>query len=336
MVSSQKAAVIGGGSWGTALAIVLARKQTPVSLWVHDPELCQRIAATRENPTYLSGIVLPESIHPTHCMDEALAGAALVLTVMPSHTCRTVLGQMIELLQPQTMLLSATKGLEDQTLMRMSEVIADVLRPRFEPRIGVLSGPSFAREVAQGDPTAIVVASSDDDLAHAAQVAMSGPTFRVYTSTDVVGVELAASLKNVIAIAAGICTGLGLGSNSVAALISRGLAEMSRLACACGGQAETMAGLAGLGDLVLTCTGGLSRNRSVGEALGRGETLARILGSMKMVAEGVKTTAAALELARRHHVELPITEQMYRVLFEDRSPREAIRELMERSLKPEW
>lgn len=234
------------------------------------------------------------------------------------------------------LVLSATKGLEDQTLMRMSEVIADVLRPRFEPRIGVLSGPSFAREVGLGDPTAIVVASTDGALAHEAQVALSGPTFRVYTSTDVVGVELAAALKNVIAIAAGICTGLGLGSNSVAALIARGLAEMTRLTCACGGQSETLAGLAGLGDLVLTCTGGLSRNRSVGEALGRGEKLAQILGSMKMVAEGVKTTASAVELARRHQVELPITEQMYRVLFEDRSPREAIRELMERSLKSEW
>lgn len=335
MVASKKVAVIGGGSWGTALALVLARKQTPVSLWVHDPELCRSMAETRENVTYLPGIALPACIHPTHRMDEALQGAALVLTVMPSHTCRAVVGQMRDLLQPQTMLLSATKGLEDQTLMRMSEVIADALRPRFEPRIGVLSGPSFAREVALGDPTAIVVASADGALAHEAQVALSGPTFRVYTSTDVVGVELAASLKNVIAIAAGICTGLGLGSNSVAALIARGLAEMTRLACACAGQPETLAGLAGLGDLVLTCTGGLSRNRSVGEALGRGEKLAQILGSMKMVAEGVKTTAAAVELARRHRVELPITEQMHRVLFEDRPPREAIRELMERSLKPE-
>lgn len=336
MASSQKVAVIGGGSWGTALALVLARKQAPVSLWVHDPELCQRMVDLGENATYLPGIPLAPSIQLTHSLSAALEGAALVLTVMPSHTCRTVLGQMRDFLQPQTMLLSATKGLEDQTLMRMSEVIADVLRPRFAPRIGVLSGPSFAREVAVGDPTAIVVASTDEELAQAAQVALSGPTFRVYTSTDVVGVELAASLKNVIAIAAGICTGLGLGSNSVAALISRGLAEMTRLACACGGQPETLAGLAGLGDLVLTCTGGLSRNRSVGEALGRGEKLAQILGSMKMVAEGVKTTASAVELARRHHVELPITEQMHRVLFEDRSPREAIRELMERSLKPEW
>jgi len=331
----RKIAIIGGGSWGTALAIVLAAKQTPVSLWVHDPELCRRMTETRENATYLPGLALPANIAPTHRFDEALADAGLVLTVMPSHTCRSVLEQMRAHLSPQTMLLSATKGLEDQTLMRMSEVIADVLRPPFIPRIGVLSGPSFAREVAQGDPTALVVASSDAELAREAQLALSGPTFRVYTSTDVVGVELAASLKNVIAIASGICAGLGLGSNSVAALIARGLAEMTRLACACGGQRETLAGLAGLGDLVLTCTGGLSRNRSVGEALGRGEKLGQILGSMRMVAEGVKTTASALELARRHRVELPITEQMYRVLFEDRPPREAIRELMERSLKAE-
>jgi glycerol-3-phosphate dehydrogenase (NAD(P)+) len=328
-------AIIGAGSWGTALSVVLGRRELPIRLWVYETDICENIRKSRQNPVFLQGVDIPPSVEPTNNTAEALDGARIVLSVMPSHVCRPVMRQMLPHLRPDMLLVSATKGLEDETLMRMSEVIVDVLRPAFRPRLGALSGPTFAREVARGDPTALVIASEDRELAQAIQHAFSGPTFRLYSSEDVVGVELAASLKNVIAIAAGICDGLGLGSNSIAALIARGLAEMGRLVERCGGRRDTLAGLAGLGDLVLTCTGGLSRNRTVGQELGRGKKLSEILSSMRMVAEGVKTTSAAVALARRHHLEMPITEQMHRVLFEERSPQEAIRDLMERELKAE-
>jgi glycerol-3-phosphate dehydrogenase (NAD(P)+) len=269
---------------------------------------------------------------------QALSGAEIVVSVMPSHHCRALFEELHVHLTPEMLLVSATKGIENHTQMCMTAIIGDVVRDtmNFIPRLGALSGPSFALEVARGDPTAITIASEDADLARVVQREFSGPTFRVYTNKDVIGVELGGALKNVIAIAAGVSAGLGLGHNSTAALITRGLAEMTRLALACGGKAETMAGLAGLGDLVLTCTGGLSRNRSVGVELGRGRKLPEIIAGMHgMVAEGIFTTAAAVDLAHARGVEMPITEQMHAILRHNKSPREAIYDLMTRSGKSE-
>ncbi len=254
---------------------------------------------------------------------------------MPSHHARTVYARMLPFVDERMQFVTATKGLEHDTLLRMSEVLKESFAPKFHPRVAVLSGPTFAREVARGEPTAVVIASEDRNLATSIQRVFSGPTFRLYTNTDPVGVEIGAALKNIIAIGAGICQGMGLGNNSIAALITRGLAEISRLAVAMGGQPQTLAGLAGLGDLVLTCTGELSRNRSVGVELAEGRALPDILGSMTMVAEGVDTAPAAVDLACKYHVNMPITEQMDSILRGGRSPREAIRDLMERKLKDE-
>jgi len=331
----SKIAVIGAGSWGTALSLTLARLGHAVRLWAYEEEVAESIRRHRENTLFLPGFNLPDSITPATNLPEALEGAAFVLTVMPSHVCRTLHEQMLPFLNPEMVLVSATKGLETGSLMRMSEVIQGVLAPRFEPRLAVLSGPSFAREVARGDPTAVVVASRDQEAARLVQKEFSSATLRLYTSSDVTGVELGGAVKNVIAIAAGVIEGLGLGHNPKAALITRGLAEMTRLACACGARGETLAGLAGMGDLVLTCTGDLSRNRSVGFELGRGRKLPDILASTRAVAEGVNTAGATLDLARRRDVEMPITEQVQRILQDRISPRDAIRELMDRTLKGE-
>lgn len=332
-------AILGAGAWGTALSIVLGRKGSHrVRLWAHEKEIAETLLRQRVNEKFLPGCPLPETVDPTADWAEAIVGADIVISVMPSHHCRSVFEDMHVYLNPAMLLVSATKGLENDTNRRMTEVIVQVVRSMkgFTPRIGALSGPSFALEVARGDPTAITIASEDAELARVVQREFSDPSFRVYTNSDVIGLELGGALKNVIAIAAGICAGLGLGHNSVAALITRGLAEMTRLAVACGGKTETMAGLAGLGDLVLTCTGGLSRNRHVGVELGRGKALQEILDGMHgMVAEGVFTTTAALGLARQHKVELPITEQMHAILQQGKSPREAIHELMTRSGKSE-
>jgi glycerol-3-phosphate dehydrogenase (NAD(P)+) len=278
---------------------------------------------------------LPESIIPTTDLAEAIEGAQYVLTSIPSHVCRRLYEQMLPIVRPDMIFVSATKGIEIGSLMRMSEVIYSVMERRFIPRLTVLSGPSFAKEVARGDPTAIVIASADRAAAQAVQEEFSSNTLRLYASEDVVGVELGGAVKNVIAIAAGVIEGLGLGHNPQAALVTRGLAEMTRLACACGARSETLAGLAGMGDLVLTCTGDLSRNRRVGFELGRGLKLPDILKSMRMVAEGVKTTEATLALAERHKIEMPITRQVHRILQGLIAPRDAIRELMERSLRAE-
>jgi glycerol-3-phosphate dehydrogenase (NAD(P)+) len=328
-------AIVGGGSWGTALSIVLAPRFDTVRLWVYETDLAQRMVETRENDVFLPGFKLPASVQPTSRLDEALKQAEVVLTVMPSHHVRSIATRMLPCLHPGMLLVSATKGIETGSLMRVSEVLTEVIRPRFEPGIAVLSGPTFAREVAQGEPTAIAISSTNAELSRGIQAAFSGPTFRLYTNSDPVGVEVGAALKNVIAIAAGICQGLGFGSNAKAALITRGLAEITRLAVAMGGQPQTLSGLAGLGDLVLTCSGELSRNRTVGIALASGRTLDEILGSMNMVAEGVQTTHAAMDLARKFQVNLPITEQMEAILSGRKSPREALRELMDRSLKGE-
>jgi glycerol-3-phosphate dehydrogenase (NAD(P)+) len=332
-------AIIGAGAWGTALAIILGRTGVhQVRLWAHEQEVCDSIAHQRVNEKFLPGQHIPASVTPFHTLEQALDRAVIVVSVMPSQHCRRLFEQMRPLLRAETMIISATKGLEETSLLRMTEVITQVIKGNaMEPsRVGALSGPSFALEAARGDPTAITIASQDAELARIVQREFSNASFRIYTNEDTVGVELGGALKNTIAIAAGVSAGLGLGYNSVAALITRGLAEMTRLVVACGGKAETMAGLAGLGDLVLTCTGGLSRNRSVGFELGRGRKLSEILAGMHgAVAEGIFTTTAAVGLARVRGVEMPITEQMYAILHEGKSPREAIYELMTRTGKSE-
>jgi len=329
-------AVIGAGAWGTSLAIVLGRKGTHrVRLWAHEAEVVESISRRRINEKFLPGHSIPEAVAVSSDLERVVKGAEILVSVMPSQHCRALFERMRPLLPPEIRVISATKGLEEGSLLRMSEVIQLVLR-RESAAIGALSGPSFAQEVARGDPTAITIASQDANLLRTVQQEFSDPRFRVYTNSDVVGVELGGALKNIIAIAAGICDGLGLGHNSVAALITRGLAEMTRLVIACGGRADTMAGLAGLGDLVLTCTGGLSRNRSVGAELGRGKKLPDIISNMHgMVAEGVFTTTAAVGLAHARNVEMPITQQMYAILHDGKSPREAIEQLMSRSGKSE-
>ena len=331
----NRLAIIGGGSWGTALAIVLGPRFPSVRLWVYETDLALRMASTRLNDVYLPGHQLPANVGVTSDLAGALEGADVVLSVVPSHLVRSVYLQMRPWLKPSMVFVSATKGLENSTLLRMSEVIREAIGEAAGPRVAVISGPTFAREVARHEPTALVVASEDALLASSIQAAFSSSTFRLYTTPDVVGVEVGGSIKNVVALGAGVLDGLGLGHNAVAALITRGLAEMTRLAVALGGQPLTLAGLAGLGDLVLTCTGELSRNRSVGVALGQGRKLDEIVGGMRMVAEGIKTTTAAIELARRASVEMPITEQMFQMLYHGLPPREAIRRLMERSLRGE-
>lgn len=328
-------AIIGGGSWGTSLAVVLAPRFERVRLWVYEPDLAERMRAARENDVFLPGAKLPANVEVTSSLEEAARGAGIVLGVMPSHHARRVYGDLLPHLNEEMLFVSATKGLEKGTLLRMSQVMNDVIGNAFPPRIGVLSGPTFAKEIARGEPAAVVIASHDAGLARTVQESFSGPTLRLYSNSDPVGVELGAALKNVIAIAAGVCAGLGLGANTLAALITRGLAEITRLAVAAGGQPRTLAGLAGMGDLVLTCTGELSRNRTVGVLLGQGRRLDEILGGMRMVAEGVQTTYAAMELAGRMNVEMPITRQVLAILRDGRPPREALRELMERSLKEE-
>ncbi len=331
----SRIAIIGAGAWGTALSIVLGRqKRHSVRLWVHEEQVRENIVATRTNSLFLPDYRLPDSVVVTGSTAKALEGAEFVLSAVPSQYCRAVFEELSPHLRPAVPLVSATKGLEQITLLRMTEVIGAVTCGKC--RVGALSGPSFAAEVARGDPTALAIASRDPDLGAAVQREFSDGSFRIYRNDDVAGVELGGSLKNIIAIAAGVCHGLGLGHNSIAALITRGLAEMTRLVAACGGRSETMAGLAGLGDLVLTCTGELSRNRAVGVELGRGRQLPEIIAGMHgQVAEGVFTTNAAMQLARDKSVEMPITEQMHAILNAGKPPRQAIQELMAREFKSE-
>jgi glycerol-3-phosphate dehydrogenase (NAD(P)+) len=334
----SRIAIIGAGAWGTSLAITLARKQThEICLWAHEREVVESITSRRVNQQFLPGFELSDSIQATSDLAAVLRNAEIVISVMPSQHCRALFQQMAPSLRSETLIVSCTKGLEGSTLLRMTEVIADVLRQRhFTPRVGALSGPSFAKEVARGDPTAVTVASVDGELAHTVQHAFNSSRFRVYTNDDVTGVELGGALKNIIAIAAGVCDGLALGHNSIAALITRGLAEIARLVVACGGRLDTMAGLAGLGDLVLTCTGDLSRNRTVGVELGKGRKLPDIIQGMHgAVAEGVFTTKAAVGLARKNNVEMPITEQMFAILEQGKDPQQAIEELMTRAARSE-
>jgi glycerol-3-phosphate dehydrogenase (NAD(P)+) len=329
-----KISIIGAGSFGSALTVVAARCSNEVMLWAHEPQVVESINSTRCNPLYLPQLAFSENVRATSDLAEAAAFSDTFVMVVPSHHYRGVLKQLSRHVRDRANVISATKGIENKSLARMSEIVTDVLGEKLRA-VAVLSGPTFAAETARGDPTAAVIASSDVRFAQDVQQILSSPTFRLYNSDDVVGVELAGSLKNVIAIAAGALEGLGLGYNTTAALITRGLHEITRLGIALGGRPETFAGLAGMGDLVLTCTGALSRNRSLGVALGRGKALNQILSETREVAEGVKTSKSAKELAERHQIEMPITAEMYRVLYDGESPRAALQRLMTRSLKAE-
>ncbi|NVN89237.1 MAG: NAD(P)-dependent glycerol-3-phosphate dehydrogenase [Desulfuromonadales bacterium] len=330
-----RAAVIGGGSWGTALANVLASNGHDTTLWVHDAELVDEINLHHANPLFLPGIQLSPALSCTANLSEALAGRSLVLMVTPVQVMRSVLARAVELIDPAATIVNASKGIELETLKTVSQICTEFFGDDFLNRYVALSGPTFAREVAEGLPSLIVAASRNESCSRLVQAAFSNPSFRAYTNSDVIGVELGGAVKNVIAIAAGICDGLGFGHNARAALITRGLAEMNRLGLAMGAQHVTFAGLAGMGDLVLTCTGDLSRNRTVGFKLGQGMRLADILAEMRMVAEGVKTAESVYALSRKLGVEMPIVEKAFQILHEDKPAREAVTELMARNLKAE-
>jgi len=328
--------VVGAGSWGTALADLLARIGHRVTLWAYESDLVLRMRETKENDLYLPDISLHEELEFTNSLAEVVKGKELILLVPPSQLMRQILRQILLYLEDGRILVSASKGIENESLMTMSQVISEELKAAGRKAdLAFLSGPSFAREVARGLPTAVVVAAEDVAIAELVQKVFSGEFFRVYTNSDVIGVEFGGSLKNVMALAAGIADGLGFGSNTRAALITRGLSEMTRLGVAAGAERQTFAGLAGMGDLVLTCTGDLSRNRSVGLELGRGRSLQDILAGMNMVAEGVKTTISTYQLAAKLKVSAPITEQVYKILEEGKDPHQAVTDLLDRSLKSE-
>lgn len=333
----MQVAVIGAGSFGTALAKLLADSGHEVALWCHSRTRAEEIARHRENRSYLPGIPLPSSIVPTDDLEEAVCAAEMIVVATPSHVLRQVMEPVPRFIgRNLPLIVSAAKGVEEGSLLRMSEVLHAVFGPGSEERIVALSGPSFAREVAAGMPTAVTAASSNSAAAQTVQAVFRAPTFRVYTHHDVVGVELGGATKNVIAIAAGVSDGLGLGHSSRAALITRGVAEIARLVSRLGGHAQTVSGLSGVGDLVLTCTGDLSRNRTLGLRLGRGEQLSDILAGMQMVAEGVRNSLSISELARRHGVEMPITEQVRALLHENKPALQVLSDLLRRESKPEF
>ena len=331
----MKIGVIGAGSWGTTLANVLAKKGHDVTLWVYEADLAKRLQETGVNDLYLDGITLSSKLAYTNDLSEAAQNSQLMLLVSPSQVMRHVLKDLKAYITEDCLLVSAAKGIENGTLLTMSEVLQEVLGEQVAKRSAFLSGPSFAREVAIEQPTAVTVAAENPEVAHRAQEVFSTDYFRVYTNQDVVGVEIGGAMKNVIALAAGVGDGLGFNHNARAALITRGLVEISRLGEAKGAQEATFSGLAGMGDLVLTCTGDLSRNRSVGIELGKGRKLDEILNQMRMVAEGVKTTLSAYQLAAKLGVAMPITEQMYQVLYEEKDPKQAAADLMTRALTSE-
>ncbi|HTP04431.1 MAG TPA: NAD(P)H-dependent glycerol-3-phosphate dehydrogenase [Nitrospirota bacterium] len=332
---TEKIGVIGAGAWGTALSMLLADKGHDVTLWMYEKDLAEETARTRNNRVYLPGFTLPESIQVTSSLEVAVRDKAIILSVVPSHTVRAVSRQFTPFLSRDGIIVSASKGIEIETLMPLSEVFKDILPGQFHDRLCILSGPSFAKEVAQKMPTAVSLASYDPVIAKKVQAIFSNPYFRIYTNPDVIGVELAGSLKNVVAIAAGVLEGIGYGYNTMAALLTRGLAEMARLGIAMGGNLHTFSGLAGMGDLVLTCTGGLSRNRTLGVRIGKGEKLNDIMSTMKTVAEGVKTASAARYLARKYNVDMPIVDEVYQLLYEGKEPKQAVKDLMNRELKDE-
>jgi glycerol-3-phosphate dehydrogenase (NAD(P)+) len=331
----MKFAILGGGGWGTALSIVLSSKGMGVKVWEYDSEQCERVKKSGENEKFLPGVTIPSTVAFTSDIWDAIQGREVLVFAVPSHTLRGVARSLAKLELSCSLVVSGTKGIEDDSLMRMSEVLADELPPSVADKIIVLAGPSHAEEVSRMCPTALVAASANLALAKQVQQLFSTNYFRVYSNEDVTGVELSVSVKNVIAIAAGICDGIGYGDNTKAALITRGLAEITRLGVALGARRETFFGLAGVGDLVVTCLSRHSRNRHVGEQVGKGRTLESVLSEMAMVAEGVRTTRSALHLSRRHEVEMPITEQVYAVLFEGKDPHFAMDELMSRELKSE-
>ena len=328
-------AVVGAGSWGTALAALAAQRGHEVSLWAREPEVVEQIRDSAENQTFLPGVTLPGTLGVTGDLEGAVTGAEIVVSVSPSQHVGAVMSRAAPHLRPDVVVVTASKGIEISTLRRMDQVLEEVLTADQMERLTVLSGPSFAVEIAREDPTAVVAASHSQESRLLVQSTFQTPYFRVYTNPDVIGVELGGALKNVIAVAAGVVAGLGFGHNTRCALITRGLAEITRLGLAMGASRPTFSGLAGMGDLVLTCTGDLSRNRTVGFELGRGRSIESILGEMTAVAEGVKTAEAVHELAARHHVEMPICREVYGILMEGTDPSEAARNLMLRDPKPE-
>jgi glycerol-3-phosphate dehydrogenase (NAD(P)+) len=331
----MKVGVIGGGSWGTALAGYLAAQKHPVTLWALEEEVVEEINARHTNGTYLPGIELPANLRATGAVGEALAQADVIFSVVPTQFIRSVAKQMKNLIAPGTIIVSASKGIENETLETPTQIYRTVLGAG-AVRLAALGGPSFAREVAQRHPTAVVLAGEDQETTHFVQKAFSSDVLRIYSSLDIAGVELCGAVKNVIALASGACSGLGFGDNSRAALITRGIVEIARLVDALGGRRETVSGMAGLGDMVLTCTSSTSRNYTVGFRLGKGEPLEKIVASMKMIAEGVKTTRSVATLAEKLSVDLPISMAMYDILYRDLRPLDAVRKLMTRELKREY
>jgi glycerol-3-phosphate dehydrogenase (NAD(P)+) len=331
---AKEIGIVGAGGWGIALAKLLAGKGEQVTLWCHGAENYRELKEQHESSAYLPGILLPSSVKVTRALDEAAAGKSLIICAVPSHVARVVLSQAASQVAPETIIVCATKGLAEESLKTMGEVLADIFGAGRE-RHAFLSGPTFAMEVAKGLPAAVTVAARAEDVATRIQETLSTQSFRVYTSKDIVGVQMGGVIKNVIAIAAGISDGLGLGQNARAALITRGLAEMTRLAVPMGADPLTLAGLPGLGDLILTCAGDLSRNRKVGVQIAQGKSLDEITSATRMVAEGVRNTRSVHALAQRLGVEMPIVEQMHQVLYQGKRPAEAVRDLMQRSLKPE-
>jgi len=330
----ESVAVVGAGAWGTAFAAMLAERHDDVSLWAFETEVCEDIRRRRENRAFLPGVPLPAGVRPTNDLDAAIAGKSVVAFAVPSHHLRDVARRAAPHLSREACLVSLAKGVENGTLRRMTELIAEA-SPAHASRVAALSGPTFAREVAEGKPTGATVAAADLSLARRLQHVLSGARFRVYADDDVVGIEIGGALKNVMAIAAGMCDGLGFGHNGRALLISRGLAEIARLGVHLGAQRQTFAGLSGMGDLVLTCTGDLSRNRTVGVRVGRGEPLRAVLAGMTAVAEGVRTARSAVDLSRRTGVPMPISEQVDGILHEGKDAREVVTELFARALKRE-
>jgi glycerol-3-phosphate dehydrogenase (NAD(P)+) len=332
----KKVCIVGGGSWGTAMAIHLGRLGIDTNLWIREKEIYDEMARTGENKTFLSGIPVPSSVSLSLDLQEATRETEAIFIAVPSRFCRQMYMQIAPFLNSEQFIISLTKGIEEESLKRMSEVMGEIFPEIFRSRIAVLSGPSFAREVAESHPTAVVISSTNFELAKKIQALVSCLYFRAYSSDDIIGVELAGACKNVIAIATGISDSFGFGSNSMAGLVTRGLAEMTRLGVSLGAKQETYAGLAGIGDLVLTCTGKLSRNRYVGSELGKGKTLEEIISGMKMIAEGITTTLSVHQLAQREKVEMPICEQVFSVLHRGKNPKDAFRDLMSRELKDEY
>jgi len=327
--------VIGGGSWGSAFARYLGSIDLPTRLWIREEDILREAVATHENAAFLPGFRFPDPVSFTGDLRESASSSDIVFIAVPSQYCRAVYARIAPVLRRDQIVVSLTKGFDKLTLMRMSQVMEEVFRPHVRPRLAALSGPSFAKEVAAGHPTALVIASREPGAAREVQHLISSVTLRAYTSSDVTGVEVAGALKNVVAIAAGIADSMAFGLNSRAALITRGLVEITNLGLALGARKETFSGLAGIGDLVLTCTGELSRNHRVGHELGKGRTLREILAGMRMVAEGVHTTVAARRIARALGVEMPISEEIYQVLYRGKAPKKAVEELMSRALKAE-